>query len=366
MKCTPASGLITILLWGLLSSCTAPFTTFKEGVYKGRKYEIQSRSRSGMFSSTNSLDWRIKLDPLPAVPVNANVTDWGPPYSTDVYGTDAFLYITGKDTSYRNEQEAPGNIGVFHSMLYVDPSTLSEVEFETFYPFMQDEWPRISDEITGKDPREFPHILGLVYGSHSRYAQDFRGKHNNRTMILRIEADGRIRLMNDDKWAGESYSGLSQKVQMPGKRLVLDGNVKNGGLSLEALKAFRNKAGVAVTDLFAVSVPAGEVKVVDTAAMLAHKWHATHMMANGERQPLEQGDDGSYLWLQENGRTEAKDGKGEEQGTWAYNAATKRLSVKSKGAIETYQLISVSAQELILEQSDATLGKVALVFRRLN
>ncbi len=242
MKITCAAVSLFALLSTVFGACRAQWTTIREGTWNGQRYTVQERSRSGAFASTNSLDWRIKLGKMPAVPVDAVTTDWGPPYSTDIYGAESYLFITDKDTAYSNAPFTPGTIGVAHTMLYISPRTLDGGQYEILYNFMKDRWPALSDSLVGTDLRGFPHIIGLVYGKQKTFAEDFKGTYNGKKMIIRIEPDGRVRFMDDDKWAAESYSGLSSKVEMPGKILRLQApGTPQAGLTLDQLRAFRNQ-----------------------------------------------------------------------------------------------------------------------------
>ena len=71
-------------------------------------------------------------------------------------------------------------------------------------------------------------------------------------MILMVYADGRVCLINDDKWRQENYSGLSPIVQMPGKKLFLDMNPQNGGLTKEEISGLRDKDGKTLENDFVI------------------------------------------------------------------------------------------------------------------
>ena len=243
---------LLVILALFVSSCSPLWVTIETGTYKGTKYQLQERSSSGMFSVSNSLDWRIKLGDLPALPINANTTEWGPPYSTDIYGADAYLFISDKDTVYKNQLPAPEALKTFYSMLYVSPAAIDEGAFEEYYTFMKDAWPGIDSSNTQDDPRSLPHIIGLVYGNRDKYIMKFKGMHNGKPMVLIIENDGRINLVNDDKWQQENYSGLSQKVQMPGKKILLNPHPQDGGLTMGELKSFRNEQQLPVDKFFSI------------------------------------------------------------------------------------------------------------------
>lgn len=234
------------LLGGAFTSCRAGWDTIRAGVWRGQKYEIQDRSRAGLFAVTNTLDWRIRLGKLPAVPVNGATRDGGPPYSTDIYGTDAYGYIPGRDTAYSNTAPAPGVPSAARTMLYISPRTLSEKQYETFYHFMQEEWPRIADSVEAASHGYFPYLIGTVYGERSKYFHDYNGIQNGRAMTLRINPDGYVRYMTGNNYQSTTYSGLAGKVHMPGKILRLRTPPASGSLSVDDLRGFRDARDVPV------------------------------------------------------------------------------------------------------------------------
>jgi hypothetical protein len=359
-------GIIS-LGWLLISSCGSSWKTIQTGYYKGKKYVLQERSKSNFASVSNSLDWRLKLEGLPAIAINANTTVWGPPYSNDIFGANSYLYITDKDTAYSNLPLQPGSINSFHTMLYVNDDKINERQFESYYQFMKDEWHSIDSIIEKNGRRNFPHLLGLVYGKPEKFALEFKGVYNNKKMLLRIESDGRVRLINDDKWQNENYSGLSQKVQMPGKRLLLDTLKSNGGLTQDELRHFRNEKDKPVEILFTI-VPATDmssITEVNVIELLSHKWHATHFESEGQRQPLEQGEDGSYLLFFTNGTVEEADAEGKKLQQWVYDHTTKKIKITRGNEVGYYTIETLNSEELVIKTKDAAMGEINLVLKKV-
>jgi hypothetical protein len=123
-------GLLTTL-GTALQSCTDGWENLHEGEWDGKKYVVQFKSESGYFSSSNNIAYRLRLGELPYLPVNAQTTDWGVVYSTDIFGQDVFEYITTKDIQYSNREEPVGA----RAFLYVSPKDVRQQEYEAYSRF---------------------------------------------------------------------------------------------------------------------------------------------------------------------------------------------------------------------------------------
>ena len=243
-----------VLFWTqLLSSCGfAKWTTFHEGTYNGMPYALQSREEKGF--STNHIDWRVKLGQLPAAEITPATTDWGPPYSNDIFGTAPYCYTAQNIPAYQPEEDTSFQAGEHeYTMLYLSPKTFSKADYEQYCAFMKSEWPRIDSQYAGEKYSRFPHIIGLVYARQDDITKIYKGSYNPypgiqpaklKKVFIRIQNDGRVQLVDDDQWRNMSYSGLSTRVQMPGKRLYLDTNPTNGGLgSIAVIHTFKDGQG---------------------------------------------------------------------------------------------------------------------------
>jgi hypothetical protein len=242
------STIFIIAIAFCFQSCSNHWTTFEEGKFEGKKYVVQSRSSSGFFSSTNSVDYRLKLENLPYVPINALTTDWDVVYTTAIFGKDAFEYTTNQDIHYRNSTDSTS---LARSFLYVSPKDFSKEEFYQYSLFLKSkEWQKVDSLHVDKAQERcpFPHIVGLVYGEPENYQKDFKGKYLDGMYILRIENDGRIRLI-DDKNLGELGTGLSRTVQMPNMVIYID-KPSPGSFTIEDIKQFKNEKGQTALDFF--------------------------------------------------------------------------------------------------------------------
>jgi len=248
-------GLLTAVS-AFFQRCTNGWDSFHEGVVEGKKYVVQFRSVSGYFSSSNSIEYRLRYGELPYLPINANTTNWGVVYSTDIFGKDPFDYITSKNINYSNtDAEAVG----VRTFLYLVPGDINKQQYDEYVRFFKSsEWKK-ADSICieeTKDGEPFPHIVGLVHGDPSRYTQDFKGKYIDQEYIFRVENDGRVRLVDSEE-LGEIGTGLSPKVQMPDK-IIYFLPASSGGITADDLKNFKNEQGQSPLDLFKF-LPSNEV-----------------------------------------------------------------------------------------------------------
>jgi hypothetical protein len=184
---------------------------------------------------------------LPYLPIDAQTTNWDVVYSTDIFGQDAFEFITAKDIQYANNREEAVGARTF---LYVLPKDVSKQEYQEYAGFFKSaEWQK-ADSICiseTKDSVPFPHIVGLVHGDPSKYRQDFKGSYMDQEYIFRIENDGRVRLVDSGE-LGEVGTGLSPNVQMPGKIIYFSS--EPGAITIDDLKKFKNEQGQSPVELF--------------------------------------------------------------------------------------------------------------------
>lgn len=241
------SVFLAVVLIVTLTSC-AEWETFHSGTFDGKRYQLEYREVRT--PTSNRIEWRFKYADLPALPINAQSTDWGPPYSDDIYGSDAYQYLPGEDIHYVNTS---GKEPFERSMLYLSPTRISETDYETYSQCILAEWGRINELLKAKEQSTIPSIIGIVYGNPDYYTKTFRGLHEGKGKLLKIENDGRVRLMADDKAQSETYSGLSKTVHMPGKILYLNTTHSNGGLTMQELKNFKNEQGADPTAFFQIS-----------------------------------------------------------------------------------------------------------------
>jgi hypothetical protein len=223
--------------------------TIHTGTFEGEPYELVSVETKGF--STNSIHYELRSDLLPTLRIDPNTTDWGPPYADDLYGTAPRTYLTTNPPPYRN---TPGrgtpDSAMQHpaTMLYLQPGTFSHADFVLSGRLLKQEWPGIFKRL-GHDPyTRFPNIIGVVYGLHDQFRRVFIGQGSEAHKAVTIEADGRVRYGAADG-SFEEFGGLSEQVQMPGKRILL----KPGGLTLAQLRTYRDIAGKTLFDLFVLT-----------------------------------------------------------------------------------------------------------------
>lgn len=229
----------------LISLGCANRQTIHTGTFDNETYELKSVETQGF--STNSISYELTLGRWKSAKIDAITTDWGAPYADDLYGNARRVYIRPDHIAYRNE---PDN-AVDHqaTMLYLSPSRFSPDAFARYADFMKAAWPGIDRQFATDRYNRFPHIIGIVYGKQRDFARTFRGRHEGKAYLIRVEPDGRIRYMLDSQGANDEYSGLSEKVHMPGKIVYL-ATGKDARLTLAQVRTYTDETDKALTDYF--------------------------------------------------------------------------------------------------------------------
>ena len=202
-----------------------------KGNYNGETFVVrahETRSFNG-----NRTDWRIKLGDLPEVPINitrrrgtpippggAVSTDWGVPYSDEIFGEHEHIYFGDRPDysnvgdDYSNEMEPQHD----QSLLYVS-RRLSTAQFQQYAVMMTAKWAEVDASLTGDD-NNFPHLIGLVHGERPLFIRTFRGECNGVSHVLRVDPDGYVNFGIDDAAAPSNHMRHC-KVRMPGKVIAL-------------------------------------------------------------------------------------------------------------------------------------------------
>mgnify|MGYP003551760612 FL=1 len=236
-----------ISLFGILS-CKNSQTVY-EGNHRDKKIVLKSIEVKGF--STNSISYSVQLGNLPSITIDAQTTDLrGVPYSDDVFGNSLRYYLEKDSALYQDE--AVHNNPITPTMLYLSEKKFDRESFDDYADFFRQKWPEIVAFINKDYAYIKNNIIGLVYGKRENFIKEFKGLHQGKKMILMVYADGRVCLINDDKWRQENYSGLSPIVQMPGKKLFLDMNPQNGGLTKEEISGLRDKDGKTLENDFVI------------------------------------------------------------------------------------------------------------------
>jgi len=225
---------LSIIISVFFLGCSEDWRPLHQGEIAGKPYSITSRNNHSLLGARDQVEFQLCYGDLPCLPIDLNTTDWDRVYSTEIFGKDPFDYTTNVDTDYTSSVR----IGE-RTFLYLLPKSISKEEFDDYVQFFKSEsWQQAENTCRAltKDHSPFPHIVGLVYGNPINYTQDFKGLIAGAEYTLRIENDGRIRLL--DK-LGELNAGLPPKIQMPGK-IIQFTSAPTGILTLENLKYFKN------------------------------------------------------------------------------------------------------------------------------
>ncbi|MBO0929753.1 hypothetical protein [Fibrella aquatilis] len=218
--------------------------TIHTGTFSNETYALKAIDIQGF--STNSIEYELVLGRWKPIHIDAITTNWGAPYADDLYGDTRRVYISPTHIAYRNE---PDNF-VDHqaTMLYLSPSRFSSDAFAHIARFMQTEWPTIDRKFANERYSRFPHIIGLVYSESDAFRRVFKGQGTDANKAITVEVDGRVRYGAVDL-SFEEGSGLSDKVQMPGK-IIYVATGKNAGLTLAQVRTYKDKAGKTLFDYF--------------------------------------------------------------------------------------------------------------------
>lgn len=240
-------GLLTLL--GLMACKNT--SSFYAGTFNDEPYELLSIETKGF--STNHIDYALALGRWERLEFTPLTTDWGPPYADDLYGNARRIYIDQR-ALYSNE---PDNATEHkRTMLYLSPNRFSPEVFARYADFMKTEWPKIDRQFGSEPYSRFPHVIGLVYGEQPDYVRVFKGKKEGKPYMIKVEPDGRIRYVPDTDYPNDEYSGLSEKVQMPGK-IIWIATGKAAGLSLEQVRTYIDASGKGLSDYFTLKEKAG-------------------------------------------------------------------------------------------------------------
>lgn len=242
---TTAMGIFSIFQ---LFSCKEESIAY-ESSYKETKVVLKSINAKGPVS--NTITWHLQLGNLHPVMIDALTTDLrGRPYSDDIFGNATRYYLDDDTAQYHNE--AMSRQPVTPTMLYFSKDKYDEESFEAYADLFRNKWREIESTVNKEYPYIKEHIIGIVHGAADDFVKEFEGMYGNKKMILRIDNDGRVRLMPREGNRDEVYSGLSAVVQMPGKKLYLDSNTQNNGLTSEELYTFRNTKGETIEVVFEI------------------------------------------------------------------------------------------------------------------
>jgi hypothetical protein len=170
------------------------------------------------------------------------------PYTDDVYGNAPHAYI---DTTafYRLEKRYDGDT-VRSTMLYLSPKKFTKAEFEEYADFFKNKWNEAESSINKEYGYLSNHIVGLVYGTPQTFTKTFSLQKEKSKLYFTITPDGAIEYMEDDgRTTSFNGSSLSEKVQMPGKLIFIDGKYS---FTIEDMRQYKDEKGKTMEDYFAV------------------------------------------------------------------------------------------------------------------
>ena len=227
-----------------LLSCQSA-TVIYSGQFKGQEYTLTSIESKG--PSTNSFTEKLKLGRLPAVIIDTSTTDFDVPYSSDVYAGATYIPLPVSQTPYNNQWDRTKGRS---SVLYISDKKYSKSEFDQYKDLMISEWPKI-DKKFFSDDRSFTHIIGLVHGDNENFVQTFKAQYQGEPFLITVAPDGIINFFKDDDKRNYQYSGLSERIQMPGKIILLKTD-KDKLLTKNELLMFKDDQDKTLADYFTI------------------------------------------------------------------------------------------------------------------
>lgn len=254
----PQATIFTLLLYAMLAAgCAAgKSTTLYRATYQGKSWTVKTRETRTWNGSRT--DWVLKLAGHPALPININkrwgtpvqppgplTTDWGPPYSEEIFGTAARVFL-GTAPPYNNTpDDYRDSIPRQHdyTVLYMPAGTKAR-DFEAYAGLLKSQWAAADKALTADDRQYFPHIIGLVAAPRMAAVRRFRGEKGGVKYLLRVDPDGFVNLDLDDAAAEGNFMRHSP-VQMPGKviRIRTLYNIEGEGWTAAHFRTFRDANG---------------------------------------------------------------------------------------------------------------------------
>lgn len=219
-----------------------------QGEYQGKEVLIKSIERKGF--STNSISYEVHYGDLKPLLLDAYTRDlYDRPYSSDVFGTAPHYFFDTAHTAYLNEIDFQRDITP--TMLYISPKKFSREEFEAYADFFHHKWPEHVKETNKEWTYIKEHYVGAVYGEKEHFTLFFYGKENGEPYFFDITPDGLIQYHEGTPktQTGFQSSGLSNKVQMPGKIILLN---DISTFNPEKLRSYKDKRGKSMEDYFTI------------------------------------------------------------------------------------------------------------------
>lgn len=219
--------IITITSIAMLWGCTSKDELYK-GNFEGKEYRFQQVTKNQGFNKAYSQT--LKIETVSNVlHIDDKNTSPGYPYSFDMYKGVLHIILDSVSYQYKNGYD---NTAKDFAVLYVHPNKFSKEDFEVFSKFFQNEWQNIKSKVPLNQGYRTLQIVALVYGTDEQFTHRFE----NGKQSIEVWTDGQV---NYSSGAGSVQSiNLSEKIQMPGKKIYVS---ENGQFTMDELRAFRNK-----------------------------------------------------------------------------------------------------------------------------
>lgn len=168
-----------------------------------------------------------------------DVIDYGrlssrPPYDPAVYGNAPWHYLDTTRQSYQ-PKGFNGPLEKIPAMLFVDDKEWTPQEFEQIYACMQQHHKAMEESMMQEEKFQPYQFGGMVYGRQANFVETYAKTKND---YFEIYPDGRIihTLKESLGMTTSSSNGLSDRVLMPGKRILIN----TAQLPMDELNNYQN------------------------------------------------------------------------------------------------------------------------------
>lgn len=241
-------SIVAFSLLGLFS-CKHTTVTYK-GEYKGKEVIIKSIERKGF--SSNSIEYEVHYGDLKPFLLDAYTSDlYDRPYSDDLFGGAPRHYFDTAHSAYKNEIDFEREIRP--TMLYMSPKKFSREDFEAYADFFEHKWAPYAKDTNKEWTYIREHYVGIVYGDKETFTRFFYGQEQGKPYYFDITPSGLIEYHEGTPKTEVSCqgSGLSNKVQMPGKIILLTDTTT---FNLDKLRSYKDDKGKSMEDYFTIQV----------------------------------------------------------------------------------------------------------------
>lgn len=250
MKNLKVIALIFLTLCGLLGGLywflfTNNDSIVYKGIYKDKPVVVKFITKEGFIRNTYSHS--VQWGNLKPIHIDWNSTDIrGVPYDNSMFDASNPIFID-KGEKYQNELTYD-NFKIT-TMLYVRKDSMPLEEYLLYQDFFENNWPEVQQKLLKQENGFYTRIVGMVYGDRKDFIKVFTGVYENKIFDLTITPDGEIVLSRTGNVMLLQNSGLSNKVQMPGKIILTKLNQSNYSPNYDE---FKDKSGKTLKDFFTI------------------------------------------------------------------------------------------------------------------